>query len=437
MDLAVNQLFQWRDEEARIERVLWIEPAGQHLVTIDVADEKAWPSFVTRSSLERYLISGDIRLLDEDMYGCPRQPDSAFALAHLKQRDEAWEIIEDIVAPQAREGRGGPGDGAIFQPSVLGPIVQAAVERTGHSKRWVRACLRHYWQRGQMKNALLPQSDSYGTRGKKRKTPNRHAPKRGRPGLAARYTGVATGVNIDETIEEYFRRGTKLYYGNGEKMPMKGAFDRILTLFFHSGKELRDGRFIPLLPPAAELPTWNQYRYWYKKECDLACSAAAHEGPHAADAGEKAVHGDPRQQIAGPGRQFEVHVVIGDINLVSMLDRRRILGRPVMYIIVDVFSGLIVGLYVSLGGPNWEGVLLAIENMARDKVAYCREYGIHITEEDWPSHHLPDAITASRSELLLTSADILVNALGIEDLRRSALPVGLERVLRALLPAMR
>lgn len=240
MDLAVNQLFQWCDEEARIERILWIEPAGQRLVTIDMAEEKAWPSFVDRSFLEHHFNSGDIRLLDADMYGHLRQPDSAFPLSHIKQRDKAWKIIEDIVAPQVGEGKEGPSDRAIFHPSVLGPILQAAVERTGRSKQWVRACLRRYWQRGQMKNALLPQSDRYSTRGKEHKSPDRHAPKRGMPIMVARYTGVATGVNINETIKEYFRRGTNLYYENAEKMPMIGAFQRILALFFHQGKELRN-----------------------------------------------------------------------------------------------------------------------------------------------------------------------------------------------------
>ncbi len=40
MELTINQLFQWCDEEARIERILWIEHAGQRLVMIDVADKK-------------------------------------------------------------------------------------------------------------------------------------------------------------------------------------------------------------------------------------------------------------------------------------------------------------------------------------------------------------------------------------------------------------
>ncbi len=66
MDLGINQLLQWCDEGARIERVLWIEPTEQRLVTIDVTDKQAWPSYMDRLALEHHLAIGDIRVLDED-----------------------------------------------------------------------------------------------------------------------------------------------------------------------------------------------------------------------------------------------------------------------------------------------------------------------------------------------------------------------------------
>ncbi len=99
-----------------------------------------------------------------------------------------------------------------------------------------------------MKNALLPDFNRCSTQGKKRKSIDRHAPKQGRPSRVARLTGVSTGMNIDDTVKEYFRRGTKLFYENAEKMPMTQAFERILILFFHQGKELQNGVFVPMLP---------------------------------------------------------------------------------------------------------------------------------------------------------------------------------------------
>lgn len=189
MDLAVNQLSRWCEKGARIEQILCIERAGQRLVTIDVADKQVWPSYVDHPTLEHHIAIGDIRLLDEDIYGYLRQPDKAFTLSHVKRRDKAWKVIEDFVAAQ-EEGIGEPDDGAILHSSILGPLVQAAMKKTGYPKHWVHTCLRRYCQRGQMKNALLPDFDSCGTQGKERKSTDRHAPKKGRPSRVARLTGV-------------------------------------------------------------------------------------------------------------------------------------------------------------------------------------------------------------------------------------------------------
>jgi len=413
MNLCINQLFQWNNEGARIERILWIEDAGHCLVTIDVTDKQAWPSFIERSFLERHITDGSIHLLDTDMNEYLRHPDMALTLSDIEQREKAWRVIADIVAPQ-QEKTGVPDNGAIFQSPTLDLLVQTAVERTGCSKQWICTCLRRYWQRGHMKNALLPEIDPDDVSGKERQNLDHKTPKRGRPSNIARLTGVATGINIDDTIKEYFRRGTELFYGHTERKSMIRAFDYILTLFFHQGTELRNGKFVPLLPPASERPTWNQYRYWYRKEYDPVNGIAASEGLHTSDMGGRSDLGSLRKMIPGPGFLFGIHAVIGDICLVSMLDRRRILGRPVMYIVVDLFSDLIVGMSVSLDGPHWEGAMLALENAAHDKVAFCKEYGVDITEDDWPCQHLPKAILPSRDELFSNQAHNLTGTLGIE-----------------------
>jgi hypothetical protein len=58
--------------------------------------------------------------------------------------------------------------------------------------------------------------------------------------------------------------------------------------------------------------------------------------------------------------------------------------------------------------------MMAIANAASDKVTFCREYGIEITEEDWPVHHLPEAILADRGELEGKNAENLVNGLHVK-----------------------
>jgi putative transposase len=69
---------------------------------------------------------------------------------------------------------------------------------------------------------------------------------------------------------------------------------------------------------------------------------------------------------------------------------------------------------VTLEGPSWIGAMLALENTMTDKVAFCAEYGITVTEADWPSRHASRAIMGDRGELELEYATSLVDGLDRE-----------------------
>lgn len=86
---------------------------------------------------------------------------------------------------------------------------------------------------------------------------------------------------------------------------------------------------------------------------------------------------------SGPGALLQLDSTLADVYLVSSLNRRWIIGRPVITIVIDVFSWMIVGFNVSLKNPGWETASLALEHITTDKVAYCRQFGETITEADW------------------------------------------------------
>jgi hypothetical protein len=102
----------------------------------------------------------------------------------------------------------------------------------------------------------------------------------------------------------------------------------------------------------------------------------------------------------GPGSRYEIDATIADIYLVSDSDRRNIVGRPVIYFVIDVFSRMITGLYVGFENASYPAALQALVVSMTDKVQLCKESGFEITEEEWPTVGLPDAILADRGELL-------------------------------------
>ena len=70
--------------------------------------------------------------------------------------------------------------------------------------------------------------------------------------------------------------------------------------------------------------------------------------------------------VAGPGHTWAIDSTIADIYLRSSLNRAWIVGRPIVYVIVDVWSTAVVGFYVCLTGPSWNTAKISLFNSAAD-----------------------------------------------------------------------
>ncbi|MEA5497542.1 Mu transposase C-terminal domain-containing protein [Limnoraphis robusta Tam1] len=408
MKLYINMLWEWKlqgseDAESRIERLLWTDISGVDIATIEILNPKALPMFQKYKDIEFAIENQHIQILEVDPYATLLRSEETIPEKHRKYRDEAWDVISKLVENN---------NGEIFYPKERGMLLRDAEQKTGRTRMTLYKYLRRYWQGGQTKNALLPLFDKCGAKGKLR---NSHGLKRGRPTKLAKATAIPRGVNVDENMRDKFRRGISKFYENANGRTLQDAYDRTLKEYFKKGYELApDGTLIPYLPPASELPTFGQFYYWYEKERNAEQSLSKRKGQRRYNLSYREVLGDSTQMAFGPGSLYQIDATIGDVYLVSSLDRSRIIGRPVIYIVIDVFSRLIVGISVSLEGPSWLGAMQALENTASDKVSFCKEYGIEITQEDWPSCHLPEEILADRGELEGYNADNLVNALNVK-----------------------
>jgi len=118
-------------------------------------------------------------------------------------------------------------------------------------------------------------------------------------------------------------------------------------------------------------------------------------------------------ETIGPGTRFQVDATVADLYVVSNYDKERIIGRPIIYAIIDVFSRLVTGIYVGLEGPSWAGAMMALDNMVINKVEFCKKHGIEIEEDQWPAHHLPQILLADRGEFEGYSVENLISNLGI------------------------
>ncbi|HBC92366.1 MAG TPA: hypothetical protein DCZ10_05555 [Pelotomaculum sp.] len=291
----------------------------------------------------------------------------------------------------------------IYKSEGRGRLLHNVSGQFGVHAMTVYKYLRKYWAGGKTKNALLPAYDQCGAPGKKRNSTE--GKKRGRPPKISKLDNEQRGINVDDDIRRIFRVAIQLYYNNKDKAPLKRAYDLMIQKHFNKGYREEGNIKIPILPVASELPTFGQFRYWYTKELDLRQSITAREGKRGFASRHRAVLGKSTQMEIGPGSIYQIDATIADVYLVSSFDRSLIIGRPVIYVMIDVFSRMITGLHVSLEGPSWIGAMVAMANATMDKVSFCAEVGIEIFEQDWPCHYLPETILADRGELEGVNAD--------------------------------
>ena len=190
---------------------------------------------------------------------------------------------------------------------------------------------------------------------------------------------------------------------------MKSTYEKLLQDSYTTKAD--DGR-LKLLAPS-EIPTLRQFQYWLSKNSDVITKSKKRDGEKAFELNNRAVLGKSDYGLMGPGAQFQVDATVGDVYLLSQFNSANIIGRPILYFIIDAFSRMVVGMSVGLEGPSWSALAAAIINMAADKVEFCKQYGIEISESDWPCRHLPASLLGDRGELESKNADTLVNMFGI------------------------
>ncbi|MBD2465912.1 Mu transposase C-terminal domain-containing protein [Oscillatoria sp. FACHB-1407] len=94
------------------------------------------------------------------------------------------------------------------------------------------------------------------------------------------------------------------------------------------------------------------------------------------------------QSLPAPNSEWLIASASTDHQIASSIDRSRILGKPTVHLVLDRWSQMIVGSHVSLEEGFQLGCLLAFENALAEKISFCRNLGIEISDADYPCHHI-------------------------------------------------
>lgn len=165
------------------------------------------------------------------------------------------------------------------------------------------------------------------------------------------------------------------------------------------------GRLLP------EYPSFNQFRYFYRKTKSLQKLYISRDGIKDYERNHRPLLGDGVQQFAPNVGVGMLDATICDIYLVD--DSGKLVGRPVLTACVDAYSGLCNG--YSLG---WEGGVYSLRglmlNVIANKQEWCKKHGIIIEPQEWDSSKLPGVLVTDMGSEYKSDTFSQISELGVK-----------------------
>lgn len=433
MRLSDSQLIRWNadpddPESARTERVIFIDESSSDLAAVNVDDKNSKPVWYKYKDVAVALHNGEAILQYEDHRAPLNLTAEDLQRARYRQikrvRDNRWEVLEPLVTGENEFKM-------LFPKERAALIAERAKIKFTHGKNGAevtygrKSIYKFYYLwlcGGKTMNALFGRYLNSGAPGEDR---IQQETKLGRPSKLSSFTEQPTGAVLTSTWLNIICFGALLFFNNksikgaGKKLTgIKTAYRNTLRHFCPKGKvRNKKGEWEILLPDytKGEVFSPRQFEYQVRKkvESNLQEFFRKRFSERRYKLRFRELKGNSTREAPYPGAIYQIDATIADIYLVSRLNRRHVIGRPTIVVIIDVFSRMIVGMCVRFEREGWNVINLALKNATEDKVPFCKKYGIDISKDDWPVLGLCDAITGDRGPMLGYNADNLVAGLKI------------------------
>lgn len=391
---AQSQEVKFTEDDPQVmHRVLWTDDSD--VVTIYIAGPeeyvpKTWmPVWISRNELDRLLADELVRIeTEDDPYEYLAVIPEAYKEKHKAVQQRRWQAIENIVGQEPD----------VFKVKVRADLVKKASKKHECSPEAIIKWLKRYFCAGKDPLALFPDYDQCGAIPKDQDFKETKYPTKDKADL---YKGLKAHHRKSRTLPE---AQTRI---DGESF----------------AKEIEPcGR--PVLDPARMFPT-NLVRYYanrLKKE-DVLRDLVRRVGDYTVRMLFRPLFKNSRTGVFGPRSVYQVDHTTADIYLVSRYDPDMIIGRPKIYLVMDCYSHMIVGVYATVRSWLWEsGGSQALLQAFLPKNPFLEELGMHevlreslgktFDDSIWPVEGLCNRVVAD-SEFINTKTESIVCPLGI------------------------
>lgn len=389
------------------KRILYVSQENDLIISIPMHGRRCSPGISSHCEWSSMLDNGDLEIIEDPKLDLPFS--HVLTDGMISRKEQAWTAIEPLVKDIP----------AIFNSRYRNTKISTRAAETHCHVDSIRDWLCEYWQMGCTPSALFGKRNNCGAPGKIKPTKSRNLStpegdttvevKRGAP----RSTTPGIGMNISEEHRKIIRVATNLFYRKNKKATLKLAYHKMIRQYYRDKITVDSKGRISITHPD-DIPTYQQFIYWHRKQNEEYDLVKTRKGKTYFEKTLRPLLGNSTFEAIGPGYRYQIDATIADVYLVSRIDRHTIVGRPVFYVVIDVWSRLIVGLYIGLEQASWATAMMAIHNVTLNKVEFCRQFDIEIDPDEWPNTPLASVLLGDRGELLSKQADRLTEVLGLE-----------------------
>ncbi|WP_252233891.1 Mu transposase C-terminal domain-containing protein [Clostridium sp. ZS1] len=383
----------------RKARIVYIDKSTSQCYFVKLNGDTAMPQFMYISEIEDLINSESVVVVSDPYIKVINENEISDNQKNI--RDKKWKIVEYIWYENKMK---------FLDKKLRNKVITDASIKFECNTQYIKRTITYFFQRGMTKNSLLLNYENSGGKGKIRKSLGN---KRGRKRSCEKNGKVIEGININETALILIQTSINLFYLKKQKKSLAEAY-RYMLRKFYSDKVVVDGEEKILVWDKSRIPTYRQFVYWYHYFENGKEHVIRRESKKYYELHNRELLSNSTIGTFGPGSRYEIDATIGDVYLLSTVDHKKIIGRPIIYSVIDVFSRLVCGVYIGLEGPSWLGAMMALDNVVEDKVEFCAKYGITITDEEWPNSFLPEKILADRGEFEGYNVENLINNLNIK-----------------------
>ena len=263
-------------------------------------------------------------------------------------------------------------------------FISELVEETGLSRVTVLKVIRKYLQSG-MQDYSLVDERFYGRMPEK-------LIYTAKPGHPCMY-GIQKGKIITYDDEKNFKQAIAIKLqpnGKSRGITWKDAYAQMISLHYTKIINTNESLSKVFLPPD-QIPTFKQFYYYAKKNTQKKDIDIAQASEFEVHNDKRLLSGSAKTNLYGPGDVFEIDACEVDVALVSTQDSSQSIGRPILYVMIDVYTGTIMAISVALDNNSVVGLTNVIANLAEDKQILCKKYGVILDDPRiWPTGFKPN-----------------------------------------------